>query len=472
MNSIRHLFLLFVFLSLFKSAHSSHAVGGEITYQYLDSNRYLVKFVFYRDCIGITVPAQMLIDVTNSCGFTTQNIFLNLQSVESLPITCDPSLSVCNGGSYSGFERYTFSGIITLNGPCTRWTFSHTESARSMFVSTLSPNLNLFVYADLNNVNGNHSSPVFSKIPIPVICLGQNYCIQNLAQTNEGDVLTYQLIDPLSGPGTPVTYQMGYSATQPVIGSINFNTTNGELCLTPTSVDEGVYAVQVNQYRNGNLIGQIERDLIIDVRSCTNNLPQLSGFNGTTSHTINACTYYNNCYTLLSFDADAADSTFITTQDSVPFTITHNPGQNDRINICWSPTTADVTSGNRCFTLQVYDSHCPVRGYRTYNYCIQAEDSGSVFCRQLVGLKDPELISTFSISPNPASTFFSIQVDSYKEEHVLLRITDVFGKILYQRQVTDSRIEFNSFLKAGMFQVSIVSENGTILQLKKLIITN
>ena len=59
--------------------------------------------------------------------------------------------------------------------------------------------------------------------------------------------------------------------------------------MSPNSVEVGVMAVLVNEYRNGLLIGSVIRDMEVWTRQCNNSLPTASGINGTNNFSITAC---------------------------------------------------------------------------------------------------------------------------------------------------------------------------------------
>ncbi|HRH66516.1 MAG TPA: hypothetical protein PLU53_09485, partial [Bacteroidia bacterium] len=237
------LFFCFIAILFFSSdkAKASHAMGADITYEYVGPNQYLVTFSFYRDCNGIPAPSSIDLDINNSCGFATQTVFLN--PLPSSPTQIDPvcptELSTCNGGNYTGIEEWIYQGVVTLPGACADWTFSHGESARNSAITTITGAGSdiLYVYTLLNNTNGiTDNSPLFSNRPVPFACVGQRFCFNHGAFDLEGDSITYQLITPLTSQNSTVTYLAGYSNTQPVLSSppVQFNAVSGDICMTPT----------------------------------------------------------------------------------------------------------------------------------------------------------------------------------------------------------------------------------------------
>ena len=132
--------LLILFVSLFsKSSIASHAMGADITYKCVSNNAYEITYTFYRDCIGIPAPTIMAMTITDGNGsFTTQvNIGVAPNSPTYLHTVCPSAATTCNGGTYTGIEKWVYSGVITLPYPSTTWTISHSENARNAAITTI-----------------------------------------------------------------------------------------------------------------------------------------------------------------------------------------------------------------------------------------------------------------------------------------------------------------------------------------------
>src|SRR6185503_15332195 len=110
--------------------------------------------------------------------------------------------------------------------------------------------------------------------------------------------LVYTLITPWDSPGIPIIYLAPFSATNPLTSSpaLTFNPMTGDFCMTPTNIEVTVMAVLVSEYRNGVLIGTVERDIQITVIPCTNQVPLLSGRNRTNSFSQTVCAGIPFCF--------------------------------------------------------------------------------------------------------------------------------------------------------------------------------
>jgi len=361
-----------------KQAVASHAMGADLTYECLGGNTYRMRVSFYRDCIGISAPANVFVNVRSvTCG---QNLGITCYPIpgtgqEVTPL-CPTALSSCNGGIYTGIQEWVYEGVITLPMQCTDWVFSYNLCCRNAAINTITtPSSNTFyIYATLNNVISQcNSSPTFSNKPVPFACLGQQYCFNHGAYDADGDSLVYSLITPYQNATTTVGYIPPFTATAPLTSSppVSFNTATGDVCMTPQNLEVTVMAVLVQEYRNGVLIGSVERDIQITVLNCNNTLPTLTGINGTNNFSATVCAGDPLCFFINSEDADASQNVFMTWDGSIPnATFTTTAGPRPTGNFCWTPTQNDISNNPYCFTVRVNDDACPMIGSQIYSYCI------------------------------------------------------------------------------------------------------
>ncbi len=352
-------------------------MGSDLTYRCLGGNRYEITLSFYRDCAGVPADDSASIDLSSSC-FGPLNVYLNRipgTGQEISPI-CPNDTTTCNGGTYTGIQEYVYRGIVTLPGPCVDWTFSYNLCCRNAAITNIDvPDATqMYIYATLNNTSGIcNNSPTFSNKPVPFACLGQQFCYNHGAYDIDGDSLVYSLITPYDSPGLPVTYLSPFSATNPLSSSpaVTFNPMTGDICMTPTALEVTVMAVLVKEYRNRVLIGSVERDIQLTVTTCNNQLPSLTGINGTTNFSTTICAGKQTCFTIFSSDADTNQNTFIDWDNSIPNgTFSQIPGHRESATFCWTPTQADINPNPYCFTVTVHDDNCPYYGIQTFSYCI------------------------------------------------------------------------------------------------------
>jgi hypothetical protein len=303
-----YLLLVMAALSLVgNQAQASHAMGADLTYECLGGNTYRVRLSFYRDCIGIPAPANVYVSIRSaSCnqnlGVTAYPIAGTGQEVTYL---CPTATSTCNGGTFTGIQEWVYEGVVTLPMQCTDWTFSYSLCCRNAAITTItSPGSNTFyIYATLDNASSVcNSSPIFTNKPVPFTCLGQEFCFNHGAYDADGDSLVYSLVNPRQTATTNVSYIGPYNANNPLNSSpaLQFNSATGDICFTPQQLQVTVMAVLVKEYRNGVLIGSVVRDIQVTVLNCNNDLPTLSGINGTNDFDMEVCANTPFCFDIFS----------------------------------------------------------------------------------------------------------------------------------------------------------------------------
>ncbi|MCB0401077.1 MAG: gliding motility-associated C-terminal domain-containing protein [Flavobacteriales bacterium] len=376
----KKIWLLFAIVTMFASQplFATHAQSADLTYQCLGGNQYQLSLSFYRDCAGVNAPNSVTIDMASvSCNqnFTTTLNQLPGTGIDVTPI-CSSMQTTCNGGSNPGVEEYIYTGIVNLPANCTDWTFSFTLCCRNNAINTINTpgNENIYVEAMLDNFTyACNSSPVFSNPPVSFPCVGQTSCFNHGAFDVDGDSLYYMMLAPATGPNTTVTYVPGYSAQQPLQSNpaVTFNSANGDICMTPMLQEVTVLAVKVMEYRDGNLIGSVVRDIQLRTVPCTNTLPTLSGINGTGVYSTTVCVGSTLNFTVPSFDPDLNQTVTLAWNNAIPnATFTSNGAQLPTGTFTWTPTAANISPNPYCFTVTVSDDNCPFNGVQVYSFCI------------------------------------------------------------------------------------------------------
>lgn len=389
--------------------YATHLMGGWAGYEYLGLNsatgdyKYQVTVKVYRYCqdnvgpCGSNACNTAVLDPTIQLGAYTQD-FLNpndpnkvltrsfvmplaTQSWVPLPgsAQCTTAPVVCvqegiytmqielpssNGGYHLFFERCCRNGnIINLSNP----------GAEGMSF-----------YAFVPPTFVNNSSPTFALPPVPYICVNDTASILNTAFDPDGDVIVYSLVRPFSGrsssavaappPPNPyvfpiplVTYSGGYNAAQPfgAGGYASVNSFTGLSKYLSPSTGNFVVAVDLQEFRNNQLIGVTRLDIQIIVINCPpNNPPVLSSTTSQISYTANSGD--SLCFPITFSDING-DSIFLTASGNLfnaptapPATLTPNPHAGIGTitsQFCWDIPCG--LTGNYIFIVQSPDNGCP-----------------------------------------------------------------------------------------------------------------
>lgn len=265
-------FIAFFLLSF--TIKANHSVAANITYTYVSGNTYKLRLSFYRDCSGNTAPFNVAIKaISLSCADSTGVILNQIPGTgQEVPPDCITQPTTCNGGILPGIQEWVYEGNITLPSQCSDWTFSYYICCRNGTINNIQNAISsgFYIYSTLNNLIGNNNSSSFINKPIPFLCIGSFFCFNQGAVDIDGDSLVYSLISPFESEGVGVTYAGGYSSTLPIMSTPNmtFNTQNGNICFNAGTIQTCILAVLVKEYRNGLLIGQVERDIQITILNC------------------------------------------------------------------------------------------------------------------------------------------------------------------------------------------------------------
>ena len=383
-NSKSIFFSFFIsFLFLIGKLSASHAVGADIYYECIGNNQYRIYLNFYRDCAGVSAPTSASVSISSvSCG---RNLSLNLarQSFSEVPALCpnQQNQSRCRGGSLPGIQQHIYSGVVTLPAQCNDWRISYDLCCRNSSVTNLvgPGNQDLYIEALLNNTNGLcNNSPIFTTLPVPYLCAGQQYFYNHGAVDIDGDSLVYKFINPQRNPNSNIPYISGFNINNPMrtIGQFQFSTTTGQMTFTPSQVQNAVVTVLVEEYRNGLRIGSTMRDIQVVVLNCNNSPPisspitNISGATlvGANAFEANVCSGTPLCFDITSSDTDPNQLLNMTWNNSIPGASFVVAGQPPVGRFCWTPTTADI--GLNSFVVEVADNACPIPGRSTRSYSI------------------------------------------------------------------------------------------------------
>lgn len=369
--------LLILFLQV-NVSRASHVPGGNLTYSCVGNNQYFVKLTLFEDCsTGFGLGNS--VTITARCNGTNLTFTLPRTSgpteVSQL-CTSQMSSSSCNGGSLPGVEMSTFAGNITLPFACDSWTLGYSLCCRNTSTN-VSGQPSLYIETKLNNLDDPcNNSPYVTAQPIPYVCLNQPVSYNLGVVDVDGDSLSFELVSALDGPGLPVTYLAGYSATQPIPGT-TINSQSGQLNFTPNATGSYIFAIKINEYdSDGNILSSIIHDFRFEVIACVNQTPAASGsgisnFTGTAKitgpNTIEGCPGDNFCFNITFNDLNLLDTLIISSNVTSVLpgaTYTVSGGSNPKTaNVCYTiPANA---SGVFPFTFTARDNACPVYGQAT-----------------------------------------------------------------------------------------------------------
>lgn len=378
------LFLLTsIAVSLSSELHATHLLGSDLSYECLGPGQYRVTLTLYRDCNGVSLPNSTSVSYSSAACGVNGTIQVSSQGppVDITP-NCPSVPSACGGSGNYGIQEWVYSGILNLPPGCgDDWILGWSSCCRNNAINTLNNagSQNMFIGANLNNTISPicNSSPTFNNSPGSIVCVNQPVVYNHGVSDLDGDSLFFSLGNCLQNPGSGVNYAGGFNATSPLTtaSGVSINSSTGAITFTPTSQQVGVLCVNVREYRNGALIGNINRDMQFTVIACSNVPPQASGVNGApNTNPINfstsICANGDLCFTINGTDPNTNNVTMSWNAEipGATFVVTNNGTPSPSAEFCWNPGPSDI--GQNIFTVNVEDDACPIIGQGTYTYII------------------------------------------------------------------------------------------------------
>lgn len=441
-----------ILLLLPNQASASHVLGGDITYQHLQGDSFLVKVTLYRDCNGITLaPPTLYIN-----GSATNVGFSSAPLVDITPV-CGPINSRCISSSTTfpfGVEKAVYTAVVDLSSySACSIDLQLDICCRSGNYSTGLANQNFFLETTLNKCSTSNKSPYFMSDPFLLSCVGE--CIETslAAFDPDGDSLVYSIADPMSDPNTLAQWSPPFSSTRPVSFSgfpndtlpfsypscrgFHLDSSNGLIQFRPILQEMTSITYKVEEYRNGVKIGEILREVALIVTSCSSggNVPILE--ESTTPTDVIACVGSE----LEMFVVGQIDTT-----DSIAFTHATNAAgatfsrSGDTVFFNWTPTMADFQPEPYFLSLAASSTSCDVVGRSHRLYSISVQDKAAAARHSIIDL---------------GCNTFQLKLDSFsKQAEITWNIEGVSLPNPHDTSIT------HTFLQGGTYPVSLVVEES------------
>jgi gliding motility-associated-like protein len=266
-------------------------VGGKITYRYLGSNKYEITLSVYRDC-SVTTPFDTpafisIFDKASNNLVYNQGLSLASQSIipASLPNPCfAPPPGIC-------LEIGNYIDTVNLAPNALGYSVVYQRCCRNITVQNIVlPNQNgTTITVDIPPQT--NSTPKFNNFPPLFICFSDTFKYSFSATDIDGDVLKYNLCNPLLGasfatnqpnpasppPFLPVSWTSTFTASNPMpsSGGITLDPNTGQFKFKPSMLGQFAICVCVEEYRNNQLINTNRLELQFNIVNCylTSSIP-------------------------------------------------------------------------------------------------------------------------------------------------------------------------------------------------------
>lgn len=407
--------LALTFVSANSRLYASHIAGAEITYKYLNGNKYQFFLKIYRDCNSCKfnnngggdnhqncneVPDLKIIGA-NGSNYSQQNfgqIDITRTKIKDLTPVCYSTKSKCTQGSNIniGYELHEFEGVFDfttlLNQNKCNFEISIDVSSRNLAINPTYTEQKFYNYCHLNICNNTpNTSTEFNQVPTFLLFENQTNSISLGVENKDGDSLSFKLKPALVNRNQQVTYESPRNYEFPFyincpgpagsnlfcspninkepVEGFYFNSISGDLQFTPiTNSQGGVIVIECEEWKKDNngksyLAGVVRRDIFSEVVNFNNNLPKF----------VNLTQVYNLCKDEeLDFQIMTSDITISgSSPDSVTLEVIGDMNYIDIIrnfsnsapyNFYSIKLKNNIPSGTHYYTLVAKDNNCPING--------------------------------------------------------------------------------------------------------------
>ena len=362
MKIIPKILFLLCCIALFGAgkASATHNRAGEITYKHISGYRYKINVITY--CYTLTEADRAELEV--DCGDGTGKITVTREGNGTL-------LDEINAMSFTYLKKNVYHGEHTFSGPGTYVLYME-DPNRNEGVTNIPNSVNvvfsLKTTLKIDGTIGDNSSPVLLNAPMDKAALNKTFVHNPGAYDPDGDSLSYRIATCLQQDAQEI---VGYTLP-PVSDSIYVNPLTGDFVWErPTQVGTYNVAMWIEEWRNGIKIGQVLRDIQVDVIDTDNHTPIID-------QTGNHCVIAGE---KLEFNVTATDpdhDKMKMTASGGPLIVTESPATFDEVKIwthspvghfSWQTTQNHVRRLPYELLVKVYDDdwRVPLTAYKNIN---------------------------------------------------------------------------------------------------------
>jgi len=280
--TMRKYLLLFTLLfTVFKQVKATHNRAGEITFTCDPQNPYHYFFTI----ITYTKADAQADRCDLTVYFCNLNDSANFYRVNGLSGNCPPPAKM---GEIIGnnIRKNVYKGEHTFSGSVLNCRIMVEDPNRNENIVNIPNSVNVpFFLVSTFSISPNigcNTSPVLLNPPVENACYCKKFIHNPGAYDADGDSLSYKLINPFTSGGQEIpcyTLPIGV-AINPINGDLTWDCP-GSSSPSPSNCSGSVsgageynFAILIEEWRNGQLIGSVERDMQVTVvPGCSNNPP-------------------------------------------------------------------------------------------------------------------------------------------------------------------------------------------------------
>lgn len=397
--SIKFIFLV-MFLGI-NSIYAAHIVGGDFSYRHISGDTYELKMKMYRDCGGGGASFENVLFV----GIYDKETNLQIDEIRMPRKTIYPIKF--NTGCTSPQLRCVETGVFIGTFEMPKINYKNTDGyyiewerccRNDIIKNIVDPGATpMAFYMELPSpypAGGDlriNNSPEYLRDPLNYLCVGEAFKYDFKIRDIDGDELRMKIGIPNAGgytsqfnpgqntgpaPYDDVFWASGYGVGSPqnvMDGSPDLYVDNDTAFIYLVPAQIGVYVISVvcEEFRNGLKIGEVVRELQLEVLNCPpRHKPQIStSIGGGGNNTINAFIGQQVCFDIEAKDGDNTELLKFRIDTGGMYKLIGNGATLDPSDItgvqtiktrfCWTPTCPIDTAQGAFIDFIVYDNSCP-----------------------------------------------------------------------------------------------------------------
>ncbi len=352
---------MFICLLFANYKYATHNRGGEITYLHISGLTYEFTITTCTD-IGSSTQTdrdELYLDFDLGTSYAQTD---TLQRVTETLMPFDHQKNI-----YKGIHTFTSAGThrITMEDP--------NRNSGILNVYPSGGNSDDIVFAlesyliidPTQGVAGANNSVQFDNCPCPEIaCVNKPYCYNPLGYDIDDDSLSYELVPPLGVQAVPLSIPAIYMYPDDIGGgNMIIDPIHGTVCWNnPMVQGEFNFTIKITEWRNGNLVGSVIRDIQLTVQSnCLNDPPEIDPIPDT-------CVVAGDTINLNITGIDINNDDLEMIASGLPFSVSNDPAQFSYVTnfggvngtFLWETNCSHIKAGDYSVMISLTDDGNPV----------------------------------------------------------------------------------------------------------------
>lgn len=364
---------------------ATHVVGGNFEITQTGRNEFKIDLIIFRDVKGEgTLPEIMYAGLYRKSNWSFEKM-ISLREVDRKPVVVGEA---CFRPEELQFQEVRYSLTTNLPDDAQGYYLTTEYCCRNALIGNMvvdDQNTGITFTAEIASpalAGGNHSPQMGAYPTAGFFCVNQIREIDLSATDPDGDSLVYNLVIPLDADGvlspppyTQMEYLPGYSY-QNTLGAnppLTIDAQTGILSGLAPQINVYLFSYSVSEYRNGNKIGEVRRDIQFYSLACEPDAPPY--FTGVTDSIFTLNIDEEFCPNVNARDVNPLDTMtvsyvvdgFLPSNESL---VLGKPRSFGKLNasLCWTPTCYDAFVKTDFKVTATVRSACDSASFISKNY--------------------------------------------------------------------------------------------------------